>query len=399
MAVSAVGSRITRTALPVIAVGALAASPAEAALVGALGWGPGALIGLFGGGWIDRRSKRGLLVAADLARAALVLTVPLAWWLDALTLLHVAAVAGAVGAASALFQITDNTYLPELVGHDDLIDANATIEATDAVAEIGGPALAGGLIRVLGAPLTVIVDAVTYLWSAALLLTIAPTPPAAAARGAATHPSVWTDLRAGMGTVWHDLVLRRLLLVDAVTHVSSGFFLGLYMVFVLRDLALSEATVGVIIGCGGAGALLGALLAPRLGRGPRPATLAALVLIQAGAALLIPAARGPTAAVIALLVVHQLVGDGARTAFHVQAVTLRQRRLPPALLGRGNGAFHAVMTLSLLTGALASAVLAEAAGTRTALWLGLGAGLLAPLALLGLRLDAAPPAAPAPPPA
>jgi predicted MFS family arabinose efflux permease len=382
MAVSAVGARITRTALPVIAVGALAASPGEAAVIGALGWGPGALVGLFAGGWIDRRSKRALLVGADLVRLALVLTVPLAWWADALTLWHVALVAGGVGAASALFQITDNTYLPELVGTEELVAANSVIEATDSVAEITGPAAAGVLIRAIGAPLAVLLDAATYLWSAILLFTIEPRPVTHDA--AAAPSSVWRDLGAGMSALWRDPVLRRLALAEAMSLTALGFFLGLYMVFTLRDLALSEATVGVIIGCGGVGALAGALMAPRLSRGNSRISLVVLMALTSGASLLIPAARGSTPTIVAMLVAHQLLGDGARTAYEVQAVSIRQRRLPPAVLGRGNAAFHAITTLALLTGALGSAVLAEALDTRTALWLGLGAGLLAPLALLGL---------------
>lgn len=212
MAISAIGGRITRTALPVIAVGALAASEAESALIGALAWGPGAIIGLVAGGWIDRRSKRALLVWADLLRFALVITVPIAWWLDALTLWHVALVAGGVGAASALFHITDNTYLPELVGKEELVDANAVIEATDSAAEITGPAAAGLLIGAMGAPVVVLLDAATYLWSAAVLGRIPPRPPPAVS--AEDRPSIWGDLRLGVRTVWDDPVVRRLAIAD-----------------------------------------------------------------------------------------------------------------------------------------------------------------------------------------
>ena len=383
-AISAIGSRITRTALPVIAVTALAASASEAALLGALSYGPGAIVGLIAGGWVDRRSKRALLVLADLVRAALVLSVPIAYALDALTLVHVGVVAAGVGAASALFMITDNTYIPELVDGDDLIAANATIEATESVAEITGPAAAGVLIRVVGAPVAVLLDAASYLWSALFLLRIRPTAPPPPPP---PPQSMAADLRAGVRALWDDPAVRRLAIAELISLTSFGFFLGLYMVYALRDLALDEATVGVVISFGGAGALLGALIAPRLSRAHLAWTLIALLVLTQASALLIPAARGPTWLVVALLIVHQLVGDGARTAYEVLGVSLRQRRLAPEVLGRANGAFHAVMTLGLLVGALASAALAETIATRTALWLGLGAGLLAPLALLGLRAD------------
>ena len=287
-----------------------------------------------------------------------------------------------------MFQITDNTYLPELVGKDDLVDANSTIEATDSVAEIGGPAAAGLLIRAMGAPLTVLFDAATYLWSAAMLATIEPRPAVVSTEVS----SVWGDLRAGTGAVWRDPVVRALAIAEAISLTALGFFLGLYMVYVLRDLALSEAAVGIVISFGGIGALAGALIAPRLGRASARFTLPVLLLITQGAALLIPAARGSTWAVIGVLIAHQLVGDGARTAYQVLGVTLRQRRLPQELLGRANGAFHAVMTTSLLVGALSSAALASVLATRTTLWIGLGFGLLAPLPLLRIHRDAEQPA-------
>jgi MFS family permease len=386
-AISAIGSRITRTALPVIAVTALAASASEAAFLGALTYGPGALVGLLAGGWVDRRSKRKLLVLADLIRAALVVSVPIAYWLDALTLAHVGVVAAGVGAASALFMITDNTYVPELVGGDDLVAANSTIEATESVAEITGPAAAGVLIRMVGAPIAVLLDAASYLWSALFLVGIRPTVPPAPPP---PKLSIGADLRAGVRAVWSDRCVRRLAIAELVSLTSDGFFLGLYMVYTLRDLALGAATVGIVISFGGVGALLGALLAPRIPRASLTAALVGLLLLAQAAALLIPAARGETWMIVAMLVAHQLIGDGARTAYEVLGVSLRQRRLPPEVLGRANGVFHAVMTIALLVGALSSAGLVEAIDTRTALWIGLGFGLFAPLALIrmGKELEA-----------
>jgi predicted MFS family arabinose efflux permease len=120
------------------------------------------------------------------------------------------------------------------------------------------------------------------------------------------------------------------------------------------------------------------------------AALISLLLLAQAAALLIPAARGETWMIVAMLVAHQLIGDGARTAYEVLGVSLRQRRLPPEVLGRANGVFHAVMTIALLVGALSSAGLVEAIDTRTTLWIGLGFGLFAPLALIrmGKELEA-----------
>ena len=372
------GSRITRTALPIIAVKTLGVGAPAAALLGSLGWGPGAVVGLVAGGWVDRRSKRSLLVASDVVRAALVMSLPIAYWLGVLGFVHVCLVAGGVGAASAVFRITTASYLPDVVERDELLAANGVGEATESVAEIGGPAMAGPMIAILGAPLAVLADAASYLWSAAFLRGLPRGAPSSAAPA-----SIGDDIRAGLAAVWGDPVVRRLAIAEAIAMLGTGAFLGLYMLYVLDDLALGEATIGLVIAVGGVGALLGALVAPRLRVGP--GALIALLVAGTAAGLLIPAARGSTAVAVTLLVLHQLVGDGARTAYEVLTVTVRQQRIPAAVLGRASGAFHAIMTGSLLVSSLALGLFADATDARTALWLGLGVGSLAPLALLGLR--------------
>src|SRR5262245_34131521 len=161
--VSAFGFRITRTALPIIAVTTLDQAEVVVSVLMAIQIAPGLLVGLFAGGWIDRSRKRRILIAADLIRAAAIASLTIAWALGALSIGHVLATGTVVGAASALFQITDNTYLPSLIGRRKLAEGNAKLESTEAIAEITGPAAAGYLIRLLGAPLAIVINAATYL--------------------------------------------------------------------------------------------------------------------------------------------------------------------------------------------------------------------------------------------
>ncbi|MDB5494052.1 MAG: transporter, partial [Phenylobacterium sp.] len=156
-AVSDFGARITRDGLPMMAVLALAASPAQLGLLAALAGAPALLVGLSAGGLVDRSRRRTLLIAADLVRAAVLVTLPLAAWLRVLGLGQVFAAAALVAAASALFDIADHAYLPSLVGRDRLTEANARIGATESLAEMGGPALAGLLFQWLTAPVAVAV--------------------------------------------------------------------------------------------------------------------------------------------------------------------------------------------------------------------------------------------------
>ncbi|MEW5931400.1 MAG: MFS transporter, partial [Gemmatimonadota bacterium] len=258
-AASAFGSRITRTALPIVAILTLGASPTEVAVLSALGVAPGVVVGLWAGGRVDRTARRPLLVGADLVRAGLILTIPAAAWLGALSMPQLYAVAAAVGAATTLFQIADGSFLPSLVGRDRLVEGNARLEATDSVAEAAGPGIAGVLVELLTAPVALVIDALTYLWSALLLggIRAREAPPAPAG----PRPGVADDVRAGFRACLAHPLVGRLLLAEGVTYLFGGFYLALYMVLALETLRLSPAAAGLVIGVGGVGAFAGALLA------------------------------------------------------------------------------------------------------------------------------------------
>lgn len=374
---SAFGSRITRTALPIIAILTLRATPVEVAVLAALGVAPGVFVGLFAGGRVDRSARRPLLIGADLVRAGLILTIPAAAWLGALSMPQLYVVAAAVGAATSLFQIADNTYLPALVGPELLLEGNAKLEATEAVAEAAGPGVAGLLIQTLTAPVAVLIDGVSYLWSALLLYGIrAREAPAAADAG--PKPTVWGDIATGFRAALAHPVVGPTLAAEGVMTFFGGFFLALYMIMALETLRLSPAAVGLIIGVGGVGAFAGALMAAPLGRllGTWPATAVSLAMGQA-ANLLIALAVGAGTLAVPLLVIHQLIGDAFLGAYLVHALSLRQRVLPPVVLGRANAAFHAVTGLMLPAGALVAGPLAGAIGMAPTLWIGACGGLLA----------------------
>src|SRR5688572_21665868 len=158
-AFSAFGSRITRTALPIIAVTTLDQPEVMVSILMVLQLAPGILVGLTFGGFIDRNRKRSILIGADIVRAATVASLTFAWLLGVLSMVHVIIVGALVGGATALFAITDNAYLPVLIKREDLAEGNAKLESTEAIAEITGPASAGALIAAFGAPLAVAIDA------------------------------------------------------------------------------------------------------------------------------------------------------------------------------------------------------------------------------------------------
>lgn len=382
--ISAIGSRITRTALPVIAVLAVGGTAFELGMLAALSVAPGALVGLVSGGYIDRSRKRPLLIAADLARALLVLSVPMVAWFGELGMLQLYAVGAAVGACSALFQITDNTYLPALVGTRHLEEGNAKLEVTESVAEISGPGLAGLLIDWLSAPVAMLVDAVTYVASAVFLFDIkAVETPAARA----DEPVRWRDdARIGLRACTQHSAVRALFLANAAQTFFAGFLFALYMLFTLDTLGLSPGVVGAIISVGGVGALAGTFLARRLGSLMNVGSILLVTATLSQASfMLIPLASGSDVMVISALVAQQLIGDALFVAFIIHAVTLRQTALPLPVLGRANALFQTVSSALLPLGALVAGVIGEWLGVRTALWIGVSAGIATPLWLWPIR--------------
>jgi predicted MFS family arabinose efflux permease len=372
---------VTRTALPIIAILTLRATPSEVAVLAALSVAPGVLVALFVGGRVDRTAKRPMLIGADLVRASCIASVPISAWLGLLAMPQLYAVAAVVGAATTLFEIVDVSWLPSLVGRDRLIDGNAKLQATDSIAEGAGPALAGVLVQLLTAPIAVALDALSHLWSALLLGRIrAGGEPVVVSNARGT---VLDDVRTGIRVVIAHPVIVAMLLADAITYLFGGFFLALYMLFALGTLRLSPTTVGVIIGMGGVGAFAGAVIAEPLARrfGMGPALVLALVVGQA-AKLLIPLAADAGTVAIPLLVAQQLIGDALLGAYLIHSISLRQRVLPDAVLGRVTSVFHVVTGTVLPAGALLAGPVAAAFGIPAALWVGALGGLLAVAALL-----------------
>jgi Na+/melibiose symporter-like transporter len=377
--VSEIGSRISRTALPLAAVLVLGASEFQMGVLSGAGAAAVLLFGLFAGAWADRLRRRPILIAADLGRAAVLGSIPVAAAVGRLSIGQLYAVAAAASVLTVLFEVAYQAYLPSLVEHENLLEANSKLALSGSVAEVAGPGLAGALVEWITAPMAILFDAVSFLCSALSLWLIRKPEQAPEGR---PEPHMGSEILAGLRAAWSDRLLR----AQAGRAATAAFFLGfpgsLYILFVIRELGLKPALLGVIISAGGAAGVAGALLAEglaqRFGCGR---TLIGAALSIGAASMLVPLAHGSTAAKAAFLIAAHL-GDVAWPVYSINETSLRQAITPDRLLGRVNSAMHLLFWGVLPAGALAGGALAQVIGMRAALAAGAAGVLLSTLWLV-----------------
>jgi predicted MFS family arabinose efflux permease len=378
---SAFGSRISRTALPIIAVLSLHAPTPSVAWLSALTVAPAAAVALFFSGAIERHRKRATMITCDLVRCVAIASIPVCAWLGMLTMPLLYAIGMVVGAAGSLFQIANASYLPVLIARETLIEGNAKLEATDSLAETAGPGAAGALIQVLSAPGAMVIDAISYAFSALLLMRVQRKEPVP--HVPASLPSLRADLRTGLALCLRDPLVARILVATLLSTFFGGFFMALYMVLALRIMDLSPLAIGLVISVGGVGSIAGALLAQQLGdRFRLPMLLLVALALGQGADLCIPLAPGFGQHGVWLLLIAQLLGDGALTVYAIHAMTARQTRLPLDGLARSSAVFQVVEGVALPLGALVAAGVAVRFGVIEAMWISAAGGLASVLALI-----------------
>ena len=369
--VSKFGSHITGVALPLTAVLTLSATPAQMGVLAALGSLPVLLIGLPAGAWVDRLRRRPVLIAADVGRALLLFSIPVAALLHALRIEQLYVVALLAGALTVFFDVANPAFLPAIVQAGQLVEGNSKLGASDSLAEIAGPTLAGGLVQWITAPLAIAVDAASFVVSALYLWAIRGREPEPAQ--AVERQGVGGEIVEGMRMVLDQPVLRALAGTMA-TFTFFGNFIGtLYTIYILRTLHVAPAVVGVLIGLGGVGALVGALLAEplvrRLGLGR---TLIAAMAFYGCTGLTIPLAGGPTFVAVGMLAAGQFIGDVAIAVYLINDVSLRQSVIPSGMLGRANASMQVLERGIGPVGALLAGILGGSAmlGLRGTLLIG-----------------------------
>ena len=362
--ISIFGSLITRIALPLVAILTLNAGPIEVAVLRSMDLAAALIVGLVAGAWVDRLRRRPVLIWADLGRAALLSVIPLSFVLGTLALWQLLAVAGLAAVLTTFFDAADNAYLPTIVERERLLEANSALAASGSVAEFAGFGISGILVQLLTGPITIVINAVTYLVSAVLLLTVrhteAPPPPRE------DREPVLDEIRHGLRVVRREPILRAFVITSMVLAAMHGVNTAVWFVFALTELGLDAASMGIVAGIGGIASFVGAVLAQRTNArfGIGWMTIAAIVVVGVGYALVPIAPVGLPLMAIACLAGQQVLTDLAETIFSVGEVSVRQTIVPDREQGRVAATFRVSIVAAQLLATLAAGVLAEVIGLR-----------------------------------
>jgi MFS transporter len=372
------GGQVTFLALPLTAALLLDATAFEMGVLIALEALPFPLFGLFAGVLVDRVPKLPIIVWSDIARGLALLAVPAGAWLGVLSMEVLYAVGFLVGLGTVTGWPAYQVFMTERVGRENLVEANAKIGVSDSAAQLVGPGMAGALIQWLTAPVAILVDALSFFFSAWILRGIRPAPgdaPKMRARG------LGAEIREGLSAIWGNPVLRALAWSISVWQIFRHACFAIMVLFAARELGFSAGHIGALWMLAGVGSLAAAAAVEPLNRrlGFGPAMLAGL--LGTGVAwLVLAAAAGGDLLASTVFGLGLFVLDFCGMVFFINYLTLRQAAAPDALLGRVVATMICVTVAAAPLGGLAGGWVAEHLGLRATLLIaGLGAILLVPL--------------------
>ena len=368
--VSELGSVVTRTAVPLVALLVLGAGPWGMAGLVVSGSLAVLLVGLFAGAWADRLRRRPLLIWSDALRALLLFSIPVAYVAGVLGMEQLFIVVFVEACLGALFDAAYPAYVPSLIGVDRVVEGNSKLATSSSLAEIGGPGLAGALVQIVSAPFAILIDAVSFAFSAATLLLIRAPEPSRPVRTTATP--IRGEIVEGLQLVRRHPILLPIAARSVVAHVAGSFYGVLYVIYLIDELHLTPFLLGVVVSAGGVGSLIGSLFAARVirayGLGP---TLIGAASLAAVLGVLTPLAQGPLLLATLMVFIPQLIGDGLQTVEGIAEISLIQGLSPDRILGRVNATLEVVSHgIAYPIGALAAAWIAEGIGVRGGIALG-----------------------------
>jgi MFS family permease len=366
-AVNRLGTEATVVALPLTAAVWLAAGPAEVGILEALTLLPVLVLSVPAGAWLDRRPRRPVMIACSLTAACVSFSVPLLDWMGVLNIGTLYGTALCLGSTGAIFDLGWGAHLPTIVPSNRLADMNGRLIATWSLARTVGRALGGAAVAAFAAPLVLLIDAVSYVTSAASLALIR-TPEAQPRTRPHDSRSLTSQAREGLRSVRHEPLLSTLLSVYAVRSLAEGGIVALFSLYCLHDLHLTPAIIGGAVAARAAGGVIGATITPRLvKRFDFHGAATSVSTLSSARPLILPFLHSGQAAVTAILLAISLLSGLDIGGGSVILMTLGQQRSLPETRARVGSVIRLALLGGFAAGTLAAGMIAAAAGIRTTL--------------------------------
>lgn len=380
---SQIGSHVTLVALPLAAVLVLDASAAEMGLLGAIQFAPFLLFGLIAGVWVDRLHRRPILIITDVGRAVLLSSIPIAAFFDILTIYQLYVVGFLVGTLTLFFDVSYQSYLPSLLNRDELTEGNSKLEVSTSLAQIAGPSIGGILVDLVTAPIAILIDALSFLFSAILLGRIKTNeilPQSEAEKG----KNLRSEVSEGLRFVFGSDLLRAIAACTATSNLFGRILFTVFLLYLTRDLNISATSIGLIFAMGSVGAFLGAMSTSSLNRHINLGKMLIISIFVGNAGLLLTPLAGISSANLAIpvLMLSQFIWGFATPIYNINQVSMRQAYTPDNLQGRMNASMRTVIWGTVPIGYLIGGALGESIGLLPTLFVGAIGGLLSVIWLL-----------------
>ena len=369
--ISQFGTQVTLLALPIIAATTLNVTPFEFGMLATVEFLPFILLSLPAGVWVDRLRRRPILIAGDLVRAAALVSIPIAFALDALTIWQLYIVGFINGCATVFFDVAYQSYLPSLVDRDQIVDGNAKLQTSMSGAQITGPGLAGIMIGAFTAPFAILIDALSFVVSALFMFAIRrhETAPVPQLNEQGERPSMRSEIVQGLRYVGRQRFLRSIAATTGLSNFFSNVVYSILILYLVRELLFTPEVLGLAFSIGAVGFLVGALIANRValrfGVGP---TIVGSALLFGPSALLV--AIAPADIAMPFVAASVFLGGLGGAIYNINQVSLRQAITPERMQGRMNATMRFIVWGTIPIGATVGGFLGGVIGLHETIWIG-----------------------------
>lgn len=362
-AISSFGTAMTAVAMPVLVIQMLGATPLEVGVANAAQFVPYALLGLIAGAYTDRWRRKPVLVWSSVGRALSLAAIPVLWLAGILQIWMVVTALLSFGAFSVFGFAATQSLLPRLVLRARLVWANARLDQADAAAVILGPAVGGGLVGILLAPMVIVVDAISYLVDAALIASVQVDEP----RPDPQTRNLRVEIVEGLQWTYRHRTLGPLAVSTHIWFFANGAAMTALSLLALRSLGFTAYTFGMLLTAFGVASLIGASVAPRAGVRFGSGPMIILARIAYPITWILVAVAPATGVGNALLFVAMGLQGLAAGLENSNEMGFWQSLTPDELLGRTNGTRRSINRTAAAIGALVAGLLVGLIGERLTL--------------------------------